>query len=147
MFVPEGGTAFAPEHLHEDAQACIEHILRCYGKFKEVKEIDTYALSTFATAWAWHKAAVHRMNARDFEPITKTSRGHGEVPNGWFKILWESSRVMTSLMGKLFLSPQDRYVPSAGKVESSGKFAGLLGNAAAIATRAERRESSASLNA
>ncbi len=54
------GAQFAPEHLPEDAAACAEQIIRAYPA-KRLGAIDSYVLSVFAVAWAWHKAATHAM--------------------------------------------------------------------------------------
>ena len=125
IVTPEGA-AFVPEHLHDDAQACAEHILGSF-KTKRIAAPDSYALAAFATAWAWHKAATHAMNAPDFEPIVPGSNGN-LAPNPWFKILNEQARVMLAYAGKLYLTPADRAsLVQIADEKPRSKFDGLLG--------------------
>jgi phage terminase small subunit len=125
VFVPEG-TPFVPEHLNDDAQACIEHIMRCFPA-KRLTAADTYALTAFASAWAWHKAAVHAMNAPDFEPIITNVNGN-LVPNPWFGILNNQAKVMLAYATKLYLAPADRAsLHSVGQEPPKTKFDGLFG--------------------
>jgi len=125
IFVPEGAP-FVPDHLHDDAQACAEHIIRSF-KTKRLSAPDSYALAAFATAWAWHKAATHAMQAPDFEPIVPGSKGN-LAPNPWFKILNEQARVMLAYAAKLYLTPADRAsLKGADAEQPVSKFAGLLG--------------------
>lgn len=125
LFTPEGAP-FVPEHLSEDAQVCAEFILRSF-KTKHLSAPDSFALAAFATAWAWHKAATHAMNAPDFMPVIEGSTGQ-QVPSPWFKILNEQARVMLSFATKLYLTPADR-ASLAGAVQEQpkSKFDGLLG--------------------
>jgi len=124
VFTPEGAP-FVPEHLHDDAQACAEHIIRTF-KTKHLTAPDSYALAAFATAWAWHKAAAHAMNAPDFEPIVQGSKG--PIANPWFKILDAQARVMLAYAPKLYLTPADRAsLVGAGQEKPKSKFDGLLG--------------------
>jgi phage terminase small subunit len=127
VFVPEGAP-FVPEHLSEDAQACAEYILRCF-KTKRMTGPDSYALSAFATAWAWHKAATHAMNSPDFMPVVVGSTGN-EVPSPWFKILNEQARVMLAFAPKLYLTPADRAGLRGATEQPKTKFEGLLGHSA-----------------
>lgn len=128
VFTPEGAP-FVPEHLHEDAQICAEHIVRTF-KTKRLSAPDSYALSAFATAWAWHKAATHAMNAPDFEPIVPGSNGN-LAPNPWFKILNEQARVMLAFATKLYLTPADRAsLAGVGPEKPKSKFDGLIGQSA-----------------
>jgi phage terminase small subunit len=124
IVVPEG-VPFVPEHLHEDAQACAEHILASF-KTKGMTAPDSYALAAFATAWAWHKAASHEMNSPDFQPIVPGSTGN-LAPNPWFKILNEQARVMLAFASKLYLTPADRAGLRGAIEQPKSKFDGLLG--------------------
>lgn len=125
IFVPEGAP-FVPEHLSDDAQACIEHIVRCF-KTKRLSGPDTYALSAFAVAWAWHKAATHEMNAPGFEPVIKNVQGN-LVPNPWFTVLNTQAKVMLAYATKLYLTPVDRAGLATSLTEKpKSKFDGLLG--------------------
>lgn len=125
VFVPDGAP-FVPEHLHDDAQACAEHIIRSF-KSKRLSAPDSYVLAAFSTAWAWHKAATHAMQAPDFAPVVPGSKGN-LTPNPWFKILNEQARVMLAFAAKLYLTPADRASLRGAEVEQpASKFAGLLG--------------------
>jgi phage terminase small subunit len=125
VFTPEGAP-FVPDHLHEDAQVCAEHIIRTF-KTKRLTAPDSYVLSAFATAWAWHKAAAHEMNDPAFKPIVTGSTGQ-EVVNPWFKILNEQARIMLAFAAKLYLTPADRAgLPSGDQQQPASKFAGLIG--------------------
>jgi phage terminase small subunit len=125
VFTPEGAP-FVPEHLHDDAQACMEHVIRTF-RTKRLSSADSYGLAAFAMAWAWHKAASHAMNAPDFEPVVDGSRG-GKVPNPWFKILTAMSAEMRSWATKLYLTPADRAsLVLVGEEKPKSKFDGLRG--------------------
>lgn len=128
IFVPEGAP-FVPDHLHEDAQACAEHIIRSL-KTKRLTAPDSYALAAFSTAWAWHKEATHQMNAPKFAPVVEGSKGT-PVPNPWFKILNDQARIMLAFAPKLYLTPADRArLPSDPADKPRSKFDGLLGQSA-----------------
>lgn len=126
VFVPEGAP-FVPPHLHDDAQVCAEHIIRSF-KTKRLTAPDSYALAAFATAWAWHKAAVHAMNDPAFEPIVQGSKGN-DVPNPWFQILNGQSAVMLQWAKKLYLTPADRAALKAlgDPDKPKSKFGDLIG--------------------
>lgn len=127
VFTPEGA-AFVPEHLHDDAQACAEHIIRTF-KAKRLTAPDSYALAVFATAWAWHKAAAHAMNAPGFEPVVEGSKG--PIQNPWFKILDGQARVMLAYAPKLYLTPADRAsLAGVGQDKPKSRFDGLIGQSA-----------------
>lgn len=132
VFVPEGAP-FVPDHLHDDAQACAEHIILSF-QTKRLTAPDSYALAAFATAWAWHKAATHAMNAPDFKPIVPGSSGN-LAPNPWFKILNEQARVMLAVGAKLYLTPADRAsLRGAGPDQPKSKFADLVGQTGSSAS-------------
>lgn len=125
VFVPEGAP-FVPEHLSDDAAACAEQIIRAYPA-KRLGAIDSYVLSVFAVAWAWHKAATHAMAAPDFQPVVPGSTGN-LTPNPWFKILNEQARIMLAYAGKLYLTPADRAaLKGADEDKPKSKFEGLIG--------------------
>lgn len=125
IFVPEGAP-FVPDHLSDDAQACAEHIIRSF-KTKRLTAPDSYALSAFAVAWAWHKAATHAMNAPDFEPIVPGPKD-SMVQNPWFKILNQQSLIMKAWAAKLYLTPADRAALKGVDPEKPrSKFDGLTG--------------------
>lgn len=104
-FVPQG-VPFVPDHIEEDAKACIEHVLQSF-KNKQMSSSDSYALAAFGTAWAWHKAACEAMKRPDFSPIVIGSTGN-QVPNPWFKVLNEQARTLLAFASRLYLTPADR---------------------------------------
>jgi phage terminase small subunit len=132
VFVPEGAP-FIPEHLSEDAQACAEYIVATF-KTKRMTAPDSYALAAFATAWAWHKAAAHAMNAPGFRPLVQGSTGN-EVPNPWFRIANDQARIMLAYAAKLYLTPADRAGLRGAAEQTRSKFEGLLGHAASSTPR------------
>jgi hypothetical protein len=86
IFAPHG-MAFVPEHLMEDAQVCAEHIVTNFSA-KHIGSIDSYILAVFATAWAWHKLAVHAMSGPDFQPVVTRTDKNGitrQLPNPGLK--------------------------------------------------------------
>ncbi len=64
---PESGEPFIPEHLSDDARGCIETIKMSMPS-NIYSVLDSFILSAFATAWALHKLAAHKINAPDFRP-------------------------------------------------------------------------------
>jgi|UPI0004BB123B P27 family predicted phage terminase small subunit len=119
------GEALVPDHLHDDAQACIELIKRSMPP-KTYATVDTYALSSFATAWAWHKRATHEMNAPDFDPVVDGSKGQKQ-PNPWFRILKAMSEEMRSWGDRLGLDPKARAALKLPDEKPRSKFDGLIG--------------------
>jgi len=119
------GEALVPDHLHDDAQACIELVKRSMPP-KTYATVDTFALSAFATAWAWHKRATHEMNAPEFEPIVEGSKGQKQ-PNPWFKILKAMSEEMRTWGDRLGLDPKARAALKLPDEKPRSKFDGLIG--------------------
>jgi phage terminase small subunit len=127
IFKPTG-MPFVPEHLSEDAQACANHIINNYSA-KNISSLDSYVLSVFAVAWAWHKHAAHVMSSPDFEPVVTRTDKNGitrTLPNPWFRVLNEQARMMNAIAPKLFLTPSDRQT-LLSRGEQPSKFDGLLG--------------------
>jgi phage terminase small subunit len=127
VFAPHGAP-FVPVHLSEDAQVCAEHIIRNFSA-KHISSLDSYMLAVFATAWAWHKAAVDAMSAPGWEPVTSREDHDGvtrKVVSPWFKILNEQARLMNSIASKLFLSPADR-TALLNADQAPSKFDGMFG--------------------
>lgn len=132
VVIPEG-EPFIPPHLNEDAQACIEQVKRAMppGVYASV---DSYALSAFATAWAWHKHAAHRMAAPDFQPVSVDEKGT-DRPSPWFRILNAASAEMRSWGDRLGLTPAARAnLKLPGQGEQKSKFAGLVALKASFAS-------------
>lgn len=134
VFIPDGAP-FTPDHLADDAKACVEH-LKSVIPAGVLTSVDSYLLAAFATAWAWHKAATEEMSQPGFQPLLATKKG--QVQNPWFRILSDQSRTMLSLATKLYLTPADRTSIHLDYSEQhKSKFDGLLG---------AQTESSSSLN-
>jgi phage terminase small subunit len=129
VFTPEGAP-FVPDHLSEDARKCAEFIIRTF-RTKRLSAPDSYGLAAFATAWAWHKRATHALSTPGFAPIV-TRKSGSQIPNPWFRILNEQSRVMLSWAQKLYLTPADRAQLglTVGEQRKS-KFDGLMGRTVA----------------
>jgi phage terminase small subunit len=119
------GEVFAPDHLRDDATACIEMIRRSMPP-KTYATVDTFALSAFATAWAWHKRATHEMNDPDFAPVVDGSKGQKQ-PNPWFRILKAMSEEMRSWGDRLGLDPKARAALQLPESKPRSKFDGLIG--------------------
>lgn len=100
------GEVFVPPHLHDDAQACIEMVKASMPPSVYCR-LDSFALSAFATAWAWHKHAAHVMNAPDFQPVTIDEKGVSR-PSAWFKVLNSQSAEMRGWGDRLGLTPSAR---------------------------------------
>jgi hypothetical protein len=61
MMLPNVGDVFIPEHLHEDAQGCLQ-VIKDSMPVGIYSSLDTFLLAAFACAWATHKRAAHEMN-------------------------------------------------------------------------------------
>lgn len=125
--VVASGLVFVPDHLSEDATLCIETVKRSMPP-SVYATVDSYGLSAFATAWAWHKRATHEMNAPGFSPVVSGSTGQA-APNPWFKILRLASEEMRAWGDRLGLDPAARArlrLPNENDKPAS-KFGGLIG--------------------
>jgi P27 family predicted phage terminase small subunit len=122
VFVPSDAP-WVPEHLSDDAQACMDVIQRSMppGTYAAC---DTYMLSAFATAWSVHKRAVEALQREPL--VVKGSKG-GQVRSPWLAIASDQARLMASLGARLYLDPVSRLGlrPPAERLRS--KFEGLLG--------------------
>ena len=56
-----GGSVVAPDHLSDDAKACIGIIKRSLPP-KTYAACDAFLLSAYASAWAEHKSCVEEVN-------------------------------------------------------------------------------------
>lgn len=138
------GAPFVPDHLHEDAQACAEHIIRHYDA-KRISSIDSYVLAVFASAWAWHKAAVHAMNDPDFQPVLPATETREARMSPWFKILNEQAHIMMQVATKLYLTPADRHVFRLSDLsQKESKFDGLIEQTASLGSFSALRSPPAS---
>lgn len=119
------GAPFIPDHLPEDAQACVE-LIKASMPPQVYATIDGFILSDFGTWWAWHKAAVHEMSSPDFKPVVAGSMGQAQV-NPWFKILSMASQRMQALGERLGLDPKARMSIHVPEDRPVSKFDGLIG--------------------
>lgn len=128
IFVPDGAP-FIPPHLHDDAQLCAEQIIEVFSTVKHLSKLDSYLLSVFASAWAWHKQAMEAMNDPDFEPIVVSPKTGAEKASPWFAIAAQQANIMLAISPKLYLSPADRMTLNIGRQgdQPKSKFDGLLG--------------------
>jgi P27 family predicted phage terminase small subunit len=131
------GEPFVPEHLSDDARGCIE-VIKQMMPSGVYSALDSFILSAFATAWALHKLAAHKINAPGFEHVYAVNESGALAQSPWLAILNKQAMQMASLGDRLGLDPKSRAalkLPSSNQKKS--KFAGLLG----------RRMSSTSLDA
>ena len=128
------GEVSIPPHLHDDAQACVELIKRSMPA-AVYSALDVFALSAFATAWAWHKHAAHAMCDPAFQPVTVDEKGV-ERPNAWFRILNGQSAELRAWGDRLGLTPAARAnLKLPGRESPRSKFDGLseqLGSSASL---------------
>lgn len=146
------GGPFMPEHIANDAKACIEIIQQSMPPGVYAK-MDTFLLAAFATAWAVHKQASTEMARPDFvwmvERITgpaDNERVHLE-PNAWIKVSQNQAMLMASLGDRLGLDPKSRAAiqPLQESKKQASKFDGLV--SARMPAEPAQIESSGSLNA
>lgn len=119
------GEVFIPDHLHEDAQACIE-IVKASMPPKTYAKVDSFLLSGFATAWAIHKRAAHEMSSPDFSWLVTNGAG-SLAKNPWFEYLRGALRDMISAGDRLGLDPKARAALRLPGEKPASKFDGLLG--------------------
>lgn len=123
--IEASGDVFIPEHLHEDAQACVE-VIKASMPPKVYAKLDSFLLAGFATAWAIHKRAAHEVSNPDFEWIVTSDRGT-QSPNPWVRILSGALRDMMSAGDRLGLDPKARQSLKLPSERPASKFEGLLG--------------------
>lgn len=125
------GEAFVPEHINDDAKACIETIKRSMPDGVYAL-LDGFLLTGFAVAWAWHKKAVEVMEGDDFVPIEVMENGR-TYQSAWFIILNQQGANMRSFGDRLGLDPKSRAALNIAKAEEKpkSKFDGLMGGAVA----------------
>ena len=119
------GDVFVPEHLHEDAQGCIE-VIRSSMPPKTYAALDSFALAAFSTAWALHKRAAHEISNPEFAHLVTNGAG-SLAKNPWIDILNGQARVMMSYGDRLGLDPKARASLKLPSEKPPGKFDGLLG--------------------
>lgn len=128
------GEPFVPEHLHEDAQGCIEVIKRSMPP-DIYSRLDSFLLAGFGMAWAIHKRAAIEIKGPSFSWLVLNASGN-EVANPWIRILNSQAMTMASLGDRLGLDPKARAALRLPGERPKSKFDGLVG----------QTESSRSLN-
>jgi phage terminase small subunit len=121
------GEPFIPEHLSDDARGCIEVIKQSMPS-NVYSALDSFILSAFATAWALHKLAAHKINDPNFLHVYKVGDNGAEAQSPWLAILNKQAALMATLGDRLGLDPKSRAalkLPDAKQKKS--KFAGLVG--------------------
>lgn len=133
------GEVFTSPHLADDAKACIEIVKRSMPP-KLYREIDSFQMAAFATAWAIHKRCVEEINKPDFEFVITRDNGM-QTQSSWLVILTTQANALATLGDRLGLDPRSRqglHLPE--QLPPKSKFEGLVG-----AVQSEPSESSASL--
>lgn len=129
------GEPFIPEHLSDDARGCIESI-KMSMPTGVYSALDSFLLSSFATAWALHKLAAHKINGPEFKHVYKVGDGGAEAQSPWLAILNKQAALMASLGDRLGLDPKSRAaLKLPGAKQRKSKFAGLLGVGSGVPSR------------
>jgi phage terminase small subunit len=131
------GGPFIPDHVSDDAHACME-IIRQSMPVEVYSRLDSFELTAFATAWAIHKYATIQINSPDFEWMETIAAGT-KKPNPWLAVLNEQVRAMVMLGDRLGLDPKSRAALRTPAEQPKSKFADLTGTTV-------QNESSDSLN-
>lgn len=121
------GEPFIPEHLADDARGCIE-VVKASMPAGIYSALDSFLLSAFATAWALHKLAAHKINDPAFEHVFKVGDNGAQMQSPWLAILNKQAALMATLGDRLGLDPKSRAaLKLPGAKQRKSKFAGLLG--------------------
>lgn len=124
------GEPFVPEHLADDARGCIEVIKQSMPS-GIYSALDSFILSAFATAWALHKLAAHKINDPEFEHVYEIGDAGAQAQSPWLAILNKQAMLMASLGDRLGLDPKSRAaLKLPGAKQRKSKFAGLIGQGA-----------------
>lgn len=126
-FLTAKGRPFCPPHLEEDAQACMEVVMASMpdGVYSQA---DTYTLAAFATAWAKHSEAAHKLQdpVHGGSVITGIS---GELKiSPWLHVLDKQAAMMATLGDRLGLNPKARVGIQLPREQPRSKFDGLTGH-------------------
>lgn len=124
------GEPFIPEHLADDARGCIESIKMSMPS-GIYSALDSFILSAFATAWALHKMAAHKINDPDFQHVITVGDNGAQAQSPWLAILNKQAALMATLGDRLGLDPKSRAaLKLPGAKQRKSKFAGLIGQGA-----------------
>lgn len=124
-FLTPKGNPFCPAHLEEEAQSCMEVVMASMpdGVYSQV---DTYALAAFATAWAKHAEAAHKLQDPVLGGSVITVNGEQKI-NPWLRVLDREALMMASLGDRLGLNPRARLSIQLPRDRPQSKFDGLTG--------------------
>lgn len=122
------GDVFVPEHLHEDAQGCIE-VIKASMPPKIYAKVDSFLLAGFATAWSIHKRAAHEISNPEFGWLVTNGAG-SLAKNPWLEILRGALRDMMSAGDRLGLDPKARVALRLPTDRPRSKFDGLIAQTA-----------------
>lgn len=121
------GEPFVPEHLSDDARGCIE-VIKQSMPTNIYSALDSFILSAFATSWALHKLAAHKINDPGFEHVYEVGDAGAQAQSPWIAILNKQAALMASLGDRLGLDPKSRAaLKLPGAKQKKSKFEGLLG--------------------
>ena len=124
------GEPFIPEHLSDDARGCIE-VVKASMPSNIYSALDSFILSAFATAWALHKLAAHKINAPEFKHVFAVGDNGAEMQSPWLAILNKQAALMATLGDRLGLDPKSRAaLKLPGAKQKKSKFDGLIGRPA-----------------
>ena len=127
------GDVFVPDHLHEDAQACVE-VVKASMPPRVYAKVDSFLLAAFGAAWALHKQAAHEISSPAFEHVVTNERTGAQQPNAWIKILNTQAEKLASLGDRLGLDPRARAGLRLPAERPRSKFDGLIGRTASSAS-------------
>ena len=130
------GAPFIPEHLSDDAHACVE-VVRASMPDRVYCALDSFTLAAFAMAWAVHKRAAREIARANFEFVLdgKSSR----VQNPWLRIMNQQAAILQSLGDRLGLDPKSRQALAVPAHKLASRFEGLIGLAASAASNFSRK--------
>jgi P27 family predicted phage terminase small subunit len=131
------GSLFVPEHLNDDARACVE-VVRASMPERIYCALDSFTLAAFAMAWSVHKRAARELARADFRFVVDGSKG-GRTQNPWLRIQNQQAALMASLGTKLGLDPHARQALALPAHKPPSKFEGLLGREANASSHLSRK--------
>jgi P27 family predicted phage terminase small subunit len=118
----KGTKPIIPDHLDDEAKACMEMIQRSMPA-DVYQTIDTFALTSFAVLWSLHRQAVIALNL--YGPVIEGK--DGEKMNPWFRVMSDCAGKMKEIGSRLGLDPVARASLVLPSDKPKGKFDGLLG--------------------
>ena len=133
-FIEALGEVYVPNHLCDEAQACME-VVKASMPDRTYSKADTFLLAAFAEAWAAHLDLTHQMASPDFTWTLTTPNGY-IVQNPIIRIRDQQAQLMATLGDRLGLNPKARIgirlpderprpTPFESLLGPSGSFASL----------------------